>query len=64
MENQNIEFEIMRNAFEKNINRSFKIPLSRKIIYAIQGFGEFIIILFLIPFLTLIKIFEIIFNRK
>ncbi len=46
------------------IKSRYRISLGTRIINGIESFAEFFLVLFAIPFLTLIRIFEIMFLRK
>ena len=56
--------ELMRINLKKLINKRYKPPIINQIKWFFESFAGVILILFFIPFLTLIKIFQIIFNRE
>ena len=56
--------QIIFDVIEKQVNERYKIPLPHRISNLFSSITQFALILFLIPFLTLIKLFQIVFNRE
>ncbi len=58
------DMEAMQLLIRKNIETNYKVSLTSRIEDVTSSIMGFVLVLFLIPFLTLINIFELIFIRK
>ncbi len=64
MKKQDMDMNLAICEIHKNLKKRYKTSFEDKVSNVFTSIGIFIFIMFALPFFTLIKIFQIIFNNK